>query len=167
MGGGRQQSEAAHGGGLGGADAASCFLGPELQIESQADVGRPAAEARHLCGPAGTDRLGDGSEKDTARTTAEGDHPPEVSFLESIMGSPESIFKSARSHAEQWQAEKAWYNSPVVASRREEAKRRLAAEVEARAQRRAGRCPRHLVPHVPGEAAYAASAIKKRQELAC
>ena len=58
MGGGRQQAGGVHGGVLGGVTTASCFLGPELQCESWADVGLLVAVAQHLWGPTGTGQLG-------------------------------------------------------------------------------------------------------------
>ena len=58
MGGGRQQGEAMHGNGIGGTGAASCFPGPELRNKCRADVGLPAARARHLRGLVGAEQLG-------------------------------------------------------------------------------------------------------------
>ena len=63
MGGGWQQGEAVHGGSLGGAEVASCFPEPELQIESRADVNRLAVRARQVRSPMGNDQLGDGGNK--------------------------------------------------------------------------------------------------------
>ena len=63
MGGERQQAGGVHGGNLEGAIAASCFPGPELRSESPADVGLLVAEAQHLSGPMGTERLGGRSKK--------------------------------------------------------------------------------------------------------
>ena len=43
---GQQKGEAVHRSRFGGADVASCFLGPELQIESRVDVAQEDVRAR-------------------------------------------------------------------------------------------------------------------------
>ena len=57
--GGRQQQGSTQGGRFGEADGAGdCIPWPELQVGSQADVGRLDAEAQYLCSPMGAGKEG-------------------------------------------------------------------------------------------------------------